>query len=304
MLGLCCHYLIDGRNILAEKGMQLSKYNSGGYSDEYILQTYVMNIENIHAGLKKYVLPNGITHFRVSSSILPLADQVTVDYKNHGPLIAALQNLGSFIFSSGIRFTTHPGQFCVLSSDNSRVVDNTVNELAVHAWIFDIMGLSHSPYWSINIHGGKSNRSEQLVDVINSLPKNIKNRLTLENDEFSYNVIDLIHVYLRTNVPICFDSHHHVFNDGSIPIDTAYAAACETWQDFKCNPLQHISNSKYSTGNVSQKRQHSDYITYIPDCQLSGILTNTIDLEIEAKMKNFAINDLRKNFLNDKLHVL
>jgi UV DNA damage endonuclease len=114
-----------------------------------------------------------------------------------------------------MRVTTYPSQFVVLSSLNPNVIKNSIKQLKHHAWIFDKMGLDESPYYSINIHGGVRDK-KILCSSINELPDNIRKRLTLENDELSYNVKDLFEIYKSTNIPICFDSHHHPFNDASL----------------------------------------------------------------------------------------
>lgn len=40
--------------------------------------------------------------------------------------------------------------------------------------------------------------------------------------------------------------------------------------------------------------KHSDYIHRVPDVQLQGLFEDAIDLEVEAKMKNLAVERLRK----------
>jgi UV DNA damage repair endonuclease len=50
------------------------------------------------------------------------------------------------------------------------------------------------------------------------------------------------------------------------------------------------------TGSFVERRKHSDYIHYIPDCQLAGLLNDAVDVDVEAKMKNLAVNKLRATF--------
>lgn len=137
----------------------------------------------------------------------------------------------------------------------------------------------------------------RLVDHIKSLPDSIRKRLTLENDECSYNVLDLLPVYLETNVPIVFDSHHHVFNNGDLSMEDAFSASSETWSKG-IKPLQHLSNTEphLVNGNFQDRRKHSDMIHYVPDIQLQGMRDDTVDVEVEAKMKNYSTFDLRKQF--------
>jgi UV DNA damage repair endonuclease len=49
-------------------------------------------------------------------------------------------------------------------------------------------------------------------------------------------------------------------------------------------------------GSFPDRRKHSQYIHYVPDCQLELAKENLIDLDVEAKMKNLAIMKMRKDF--------
>jgi UV DNA damage endonuclease len=135
-----------------------------------------------------------------------------------------------------------------------------------------------------------------LIDAIKSLPVNVRQRLTLENDESAYNVQQLSHVFAETNTPIVFDSHHHVFNDGDMSMDDAMNVARQTWSGMI--PLQHLSNTEpeHVNGSFTDRRKHSNFIHYVPDCQLAAIRDRTAVVEVEAKMKNVSIFKMVKDF--------
>jgi UV DNA damage endonuclease len=185
----------------------------------------------------------------------------------------------------------------VLSSDSDSVVEKAIVELEHHAWMFDSMGLPRSPFAAINVHGGKSDRGDRLVDAIRSLPEGSRSRLTLENDESCYSLVDLLPVSLATGVPLVWDSHHHVFNDGGLDGAEAADAADETWP-AGVKPLQHISNTEpgMENGSFTERRKHSNMIHYIPQVQLERLRRDSVDLEVEAKMKNLAVFDMSKKF--------
>jgi vancomycin resistance protein YoaR len=42
-------------------------------------------------------------------------------------------------------------------------------------------------------------------------------------------------------------------------------------------------------GSFIERRKHSDYVHYVPECQLRAVKGGGIDLEIECKMKNLAV---------------
>lgn len=306
MLGICCHFLKEeikprsGQKVLInemnERALQLGRYRSGKYSDHAIKATYINNVQNLAIMLPK-IRRTGVKLFRISSALFPLADQVPNELWNNDDVKKWLKIAGSFVKNNDMRVTTHPGQFCVLSSDLDSVVEKSFVELSIHGWMFDEMGLDHSPQYAINIHGGKADRNSRLIEQIKSLPDNIRKRLTLENDENSYSVIDLLSIYLETGIPICFDSHHHVFNESGLTVEEAFHAACETWPKG-IKPLQHLSNTEpgFENGSFAERRKHSNMIHYVPDCQLQSLWNDTIDVEIEAKLKNVAVLKMSTDF--------
>lgn len=305
MLGVCCHWVeekikpksgtVDIVNLMEERTLQLGRYNDGKYSNEFIKGIYLNNISNLLKMLP-VIRDSGIKLFRISSSMFPLADQVDRCLWDNNETKFILGKIGEFIKCHDMRVSTHPGQFCVLSSDSDRVVENANKELAIHAWLFDAMNLDESPFYAINIHGGKSDRRNLLIDRIKSLPQNVKKRLTLENDEMSYSVVDLLHIHKETNVPIVFDSHHHTFNDGNLSMEEAFDVSLLTWNNIK--PLQHISNTEpcFVNGSFTDKRKHSNMIHYVPEPQLSYLRDDLIDVDVEAKLKNLSVFKMSKDF--------
>ena len=309
MLGLVCHFIEEKKkksgdveyfNKFEAKTLQLGAYNRGKYTNELIKNTYLHNVQKT-LDVMPLVVKSGIRLFRLSSNLFPLYDVVSDECWNNDEVKTALQKLGRFMVDNDIRVTVHPGQFCVLSSDSDDVVAKSFQELSVHAWLFDEMGLERSAKYAINIHGGKSNRSSRLIDQIKSLPDSIRLRLTLENDETSYNVIDLLEIYQQTGTPVVFDSHHFTFNTGDLSMEDAFNASLETWPK-NIKPLQHLSNTdpKLVNGNFMDRRKHSDMIHYVPDPQLQALRDDTIDVEVEAKLKNVSIEDMKRKFSINK----
>ena len=306
MLGICCHFLREETkprsgekfyvNAMEERTLQLGRYRAGKYSPEVIKGTYVNNVKNLATMLPK-IRKYGARLFRISSAMFPLADQVDRELWDNDEVKKWLKVAGEYVLANDMRVSTHPGQFCVLSSDSDSVVEKAFVELGIHGWMFDAMGLDHSPKWAINIHGGKGDRTSRLIEQIKSLPDPVRKRLTLENDETCYSVIDLLEVHKHTGTPICFDSHHHVFNDAELTMDEAFEVSCATWQKG-INPLQHIANTEpgMENGSFPERRKHSNMIHYVPDCQLKALRDNTVDVEVEAKQKNISVRKMSSDF--------
>jgi UV DNA damage endonuclease len=230
-IGLCCQYLSDkNKNLCNEKRLQYGQFLTGKYSTNDILSTWYNNIDSLFYVLRNFIIPNGIKSFRISSNLLPLFDKVSL--KEDKLLLSKLVKFGELVKRNNLRLTSHPDQFCVLNSQSQSVIDNSIKLLEYHSWIFDNMGLDDSPFYAINIHAGAANRLEQFVDTVNKLGR-LKNRLTVENDELSYSVIDLLKVNQLTNIPIVFDSHHHALNNKNLSISDALDLCSLTWKNIK-----------------------------------------------------------------------
>lgn len=294
-LGLCCQWLAPDKkgrpkNILISRSLQLGRLSAGKYSPEKIKQTYIDNLQNLLDVLPK-VIASGIRNMRISSSLFPLFDKVDRELADNPETDAIFLKIGRMALDNNVRITVHPGQFTVLSSDKPHVVEKSIKEMEYHAWMLDKMGLPKNPFYSINVHGGAADRREQLMAGISCLNMSALSRLTLENCEFAYSVKDLEPVAREMGVPICFDSHHHRFNTGGLSGKEALEIAMSTWPKH-IKPLTHLSNSKpnYSEKDPPTKlRQHSEYLSYVPNYQLAAHNDGAIDMDIEAKMKNLAI---------------
>lgn len=303
-LGVCCHWLesvtkpngsVSLVNTIKETPLQLGKHSRGLYTPTQVLSTYKANVKSLASVIPK-LKAAGIDNFRMSSSMLPLLDKYHTLASSDEEFMKALHGLGAKFMAAGIRVTTHPGQFTVLSSDNPTVVKNSIQELTMQAWVFDSMGFPQTPFHAINVHGGKANRAAQLVQATKSLPQNARSRLTFENDECCYSVSALLSVFEKTGVPVVFDSHHHTFNHEGMPAQVAYELSLYTWRRAGFKALQHVSNSVpgvTESASFQDRRKHSDFIANIPDCQLDGLNTGAIDLDVEAKMKNLAVVRLK-----------
>lgn len=292
-LGLCCQYMENGKNILKVSGLQLGRYNRGLYSEEKIKQTYVDNVQNLINNLDR-VFSEGFTLFRFPSGILPLFDRVPEHLWDNREIKRLLNKLGTLTKSHSVRATFHPGQYCSLSSDSDDVIRNSVSEINHHAWIFDQMGLDATPYYAINVHGGKGDREKNLIKGISWLSDSARARLTLENCETAYSIRQLYRVHEATGVPLVWDSHHHSFKGSGLSDEKAMLLAASTWGKVK--PLQHISNSRNPEGTFQKRRAHSDYITEFPGCQLEMLLADEVQVDVEAKLKNDSIDRIMEEY--------
>ena len=236
---------------------------------------------------------NNIKCFRTSSDIFPWGSEYGLqnapDYKE---IESILQLCGKYAKDKGIRITSHPGPFNVLVSPREHVVENTIKDLELHGKVFDMIGLSRTPYNKLNIHcngvyGDKISAMDRFCKNFERLSESVRTRLTIENDDKAsmYSVKDLMYIHERIGIPIVFDYHHHTFNTGGLSEQEALELAMSTWPKG-ITPMVHYSESKrLHEGNDKLKEQaHSDYINDLPN-----LYGNKVDVMVEAKAKELSI---------------
>jgi len=155
----------------------------------------------------------------------------------------------------------------VLVSTRQHVVENTITDLTTHGEVFDLLGLSRTPYNKLNIHcngvyGDKVSAMDRFCKNFERLPESVQTCLTVENDDkvSMYSVKDLMYIHERIDIPIVFDYHHHKFCSWDLSEEEALKLAVSTWGDIK--PVVHYSESKalHERNDKLKPQAHSDYI--------------------------------------------
>jgi UV DNA damage endonuclease len=241
----------------------------------------------------KWNKKNGINFFRLSSDFFPWASNYKFEeLPQFNSIKAELEKSGKFAIDNGIRITSHPGPFNVLVSPREHVVENTITDLEIHGRVFDLMGLSQTPYNKLNIHcngvyGDKISAMDRFCKNFKRLSPSVQSRLTVENDDKAsmYSVKDLMYIHERIGIPIVFDYHHHKFNTGGLSEEEALKLAMSTWPDG-IKPAVHYSESKalHEENDKIKPQAHSDYINALPN--LYGM---DVAVMVEAKAKELAI---------------
>ncbi|MGB5960162.1 MAG: UV DNA damage repair endonuclease UvsE [Coleofasciculaceae cyanobacterium] len=257
---------------------------------EMLRNLYKDNLQRLNLAID-FCLANNIKLYRVTSSLFPFADtELGENIVNE--LDTEILQTGQRAIDSAIRIVLHPDQFVVLSSDSPDVIANSIKILNYQAMVMDKLGQPRSPWAMIEIHGGKSDRSERLIEVISNLPEAIRSRLALENDEYAYSAQEILAVCQQAKIPMVFDAHHHVIHEKldsyeHPSVAEMVEAAATTWCPREWQ-LVHISNGCEGFND----RHHSDLITVMPSSY-----SHAPWIEIEAKLKEDAINKLRQEWL-------
>ena len=237
---------------------------------------------------------NGFNFFRITSGLAPWKSEYDwTDLKDLDEIKMYLHSAGVKAKTHNLRITSHPGPFNVLTSPHPHVVDNCVNDLTMHGDVFDMLGLTRTPYNKINIHiggayGDKPAAMKRFCENFNLLPESVKSRLTVENDDKAsmYSVKELYNgVYNVIGVPIVFDYHHHRFCNGGLGEQEALELAISTWPEG-ITPATHYSESRREEqgDDTIRVQAHSDYIYDKIDTY-----GNDIDIMVEAKRKELAV---------------
>jgi len=253
-------------------------------------ELYAANLERLNRAID-FCEARGLRLYRITSGLFPFADDAMGEDVLEGFRAEALRT-GERANRLGLRMLLHPDQFVVLSSDSPEVVANSVKILRTHARVLDMLAQPRSAWAAMEIHGGKSGRGERLTSVIRDLPDEIRSRLALENDEYSYSAAEILEVCRAAGVPMVFDAHHHVCRERLSSYDDPSVAhfldaARETWPDPAWQ-LTHISNGRTAFND----RHHSDLISQMPESYRRAPW-----IEVEAKHKELAIEKLRAEWL-------
>jgi UV DNA damage endonuclease len=241
----------------------------------------------------KWNVQNGIYLFRTSSNVFPWGSEYDLEtLPDIDKIKIVLKRIGDYAHEHGVRLSCHPGPFNVLCSPNPDVVKNTIIDLELHGKVFDMMGLSHTPYNKINIHcngvyGDKNASLDRWCQNFQLLSHSVRSRLTIENDDKPnmYSVKDLMKIHECVGIPIVFDYHHHQFCTGDLSEQQALELAISTWSNG-ITPVVHYSESKslHENNDKIKSQAHSDYINSLPNTY--GF---DVDIMVEAKMKELTI---------------
>lgn len=214
-------------------------------------------------------LPPRLRMYRMSSDLLPLYTHPNyawfwTDPSVQNTLELKFNELGKEIRSKDILVSFHPGQFVVLASDREEVVNKSIEEFEYHAtmarWLG--FGVSFQDGCKINVHVGGKRGPEGIREAYKRLSLEARNLITIENDEFSWGLDDVLP--LGDLLPIVLDIHHHWINSGEYiqASDARVRQVIDSWRGKI--PTMHYSLSQESL--LVDKFQHS--IDQLPDLQL------------------------------------
>ncbi|OPF50451.1 UV damage repair endonuclease UvsE [Clostridium baratii] len=258
------------------------------YTEENLIKCIKDNLEDLYEILK-YNVSNDIFMFRISSDIIPFGSHEInkLDWPNM--FKEDFKNINDIITKNSIRISMHPGQYTVLNSKNISTVEKSINDLEYHAKFLDSISGDKSNKIILHIGGVYDNKKESIdrfLNVYNSLSKNVKDRLVIENDEKNYSIEDLLNINEHTSIPIIYDNLHYFCYEG---IDTdsfkILNSIKNTWTKedgkIKVHYSQQASNKRI--GSHSNTIFVDTFLEY-----LKSIKDFDIDIMLEVKDKDFS----------------
>ena len=203
-----------------------------------------------------------------------------------------------------VRLSFHPSQFVLLSSPDRGITKRSVAELRWQAELLNQLGCGPEARVLIHlggVYGERERTRERIIKNIEKLPKVIKERFALENDDVSWGAADALQVCQATGTPMIFDFHHHACYNHGEDWNNMLQAALQTWPS-NVRPKTHLSSPKLMARSekdfrAGPLRAHADYIdpwTYlrlIAGCERAGL--PEYDIMLEAKAKDLALLKLR-----------
>lgn len=261
-IGFCCKMLPDpSQSFVGKKDLQewLDLHNCKSTTVAYldrlshnqVVDKIISLIEHNQRALRNQIsvlstwdLP--LRMMRIGSEILPVRTFERYKHVYTEPsVVRALEGfeaVGNLARKYDIRLSTHPGQYTILTSNTAEVVNRAILDLEYHAEIFRLMGYTSTDQrQEINIHGGA--RCTDFVDRFvagrNRLSRDTREWLSVENDEFSYGVDDLLP--LADLVKICVDINHYWIKEGHYlqPDDARMQKVVASWRGAR--PEIHVA---------------------------------------------------------------
>lgn len=283
-LGLCCLFRqapVKFRTTTAKAIGRLPRDEQIARLDQLCLE----NARQLQNALDE-VRRLGIGAFRVLSPLFPLYTHPDVGYQLDD-LPSAKQIRQTFVEVRRrkdryrIRLSFHPDQFVLLSSPRPEVTAASIEELCYQAALAEMIGADVINLHAGGVYGDKAAALQRLETQIEALPDAVRQRLTLENDDQSYHVLDLLPLCEKLHVPLVYDVHHHRCHPDGLTIAEATAACLQSWSRVGREPYLHISSPKHGWG--AKPKPHADFIDPADFPQEWLPLRATLDVEAKAK---------------------
>lgn len=264
--------------------------------------------------------PPHLRMLRLSSDLLPAYTHESWMWWYFEPdvvreLETRFAKIGALAREHDVRLSFHPGQFCVLASENPAVVENSITEFEYHCDLIRYMGYGKQfQDFKCNVHIGGKQGPAGIKSALRKLSPEARNTLTIENAEYTWGLDASLE--LVDTCALVLDIHHHWIASGEYisPHDTRVRRLWESWRGVR--PVIHYSVSREdclvdhdatvlpdlaqlkALGFTSAKlRAHSDYYWNHAVNDWAAGFSPYADIMCEAKGKNLAAHTFANSVL-------
>jgi UV DNA damage repair endonuclease len=188
---------------------------------------------------------------RIGSDLLPMYTEAKWGYFWQQPDVKAFcerefADIGAFARQHDIRLSFHPGQFCVLASQDDDIVRRSIEEFEYHADMARMMGYGaawHDHGFKINVHISGAQGPAGVLRAMQRMTPEARNLITIENEEMKWGLEDCLQ--LEKEVALVLDIHHHLVKTGGEyiqPDDNRWRRVIDSWRGVR--PTMHYSLSR------------------------------------------------------------
>ena len=261
-IGFACKFIDRPDQVLGIKPTDDCKqYNTGSttvawlnrqtkeVAEEKLWDLMVGNIESTRKLIERIGnLDEHLRMVRISSDLLPVYTQSDWRYFWRKPDVIgyceqAFMEVGELARMLDVRLSFHPGQFCCIVSDNDDVVRRSLEDLEYHTDMIRWMGYGRTfQDFKCNVHLSGRLGVDGFNPAWQQMSPELRNCLTLENDEYQKNIDELIK--LKDKVAIVLDIHHHLISDSEYisATDDRIKHIQDSWRGVR--PVIHYSQSR------------------------------------------------------------
>ena len=323
-IGFACKWIDHPEQINGIKPKDAARqYNTGGttvrwlreHPDQAEEKLWTLLEQNTKAALKLVekvgTLDAHLRMVRLSSDILSVYTEPSwIDFWQQADIQQRCQDafrpIGQMARDLDVRLSFHPGQFCVLASDNDDIVRRSILEFEYHADMARWMGYGRQfQDFKINVHIAGRRGPEGIRQAYQQLTPEARNCITIENEENSWGLDDCLSI--SDVVPIVLDIHHNWVREGTYidPASDAVKRVVNSWRGVR--PAMHYSVSREdylvdhcgdtlpdyhllleSGHKKAHLRAHSDFYWNRAVNAWAFQFTEVADLMCESKAKNLA----------------
>ncbi len=296
---------LNVQNASPSKTMTLTAFSNLTNREAAIRKLERIAGENLHNTLRllRHNRAHDIHVYRFSSKLIPLFGHESLGEWNPIPLLKdAFQQIGSYVKDHQMRVSFHPDHFTVMSTPRREVLLKSKEDLWRHHLMLEAMGLDKRSKCNIHmggIYGDKEQSLNRFITQFRLLDPSIQERITLENDDKTFNAEETLAACQNLQVPMVLDIHHDAINPSSKKGFELWPRIIKTWESQKVPPKVHVSSPK----SEKDVRAHADFVQSEEVIQfLKSIRSSTshLDVMIEAKKKDNALFQLIEDFKKDK----